>query len=86
LNKAIDVVNKTVSLALQPDKYHVRNEGGHNCTGQCVNISNNTAGCNAPNGIGMAAWHPNANLSLGVTDFKKFPNPYHHAKQLSLVP
>jgi hypothetical protein len=83
LNKATDVVNQTVSLATQPGKYQVRNDGGHNCTGQCANISNNTAGCNAPNGIGMASWRPNALSLFGVTDFKSFPNPYHHAKQLS---
>ncbi|MDR0605093.1 MAG: hypothetical protein LBG80_12395, partial [Bacteroidales bacterium] len=86
INKAIEVVNKIVSLVSQPGQYHVLNIGGHNCTGQCVNISNNTAGCNAPNGIGMAAWRPNANIILGIIDFKSFPNPYHHAEQLLSAP
>lgn len=82
IEKAKAVVDETVNL-VSGHKYHLHNIGGKNCTKQCVHISNDVAGCNAPNGIGMIGWRPNENVILASPSFFPFANPYHHAIQLS---
>ncbi|MDR2704191.1 MAG: hypothetical protein LBC02_00275 [Planctomycetaceae bacterium] len=84
VNKAKDVINKTVQLSNNPGTYHIENiPFTKNCTGQCVYISNDVAGCNAPDGESVVGWRPNIQIPLSAVIYKSYPNPYHHAFQLS---
>ncbi|MDR0611030.1 MAG: hypothetical protein LBG58_13040, partial [Planctomycetaceae bacterium] len=82
ITKAKAVIDETIDLATGHN-YHLQNVGGKNCTKQCVHISNDIAGCNAPSGIGMVGWRPTANTVVAAPSFIWFANPYHHTKQLS---
>jgi hypothetical protein len=83
IGNAHNVLGKTIDLLKSKSlKYNLINQTAHNCTGQCVNISNNVAGCKAPEGKGLMGVVQAENDKNGIFYPFVFANPYHHTIQI----
>jgi hypothetical protein len=88
IDRAEKVIDATIAL-VSGHIYHwgdVEKEG-KNCTGQAVHVGKDVAECDTPDGIGTVVWRKEPGEN-GLQPFRPitsqpFPNPYHHAKQLS---
>jgi hypothetical protein len=83
IDNAKNVLNDTASLLNSSILlYNVFGVLADNCTAKCVSMCG-TAGIDAPDGEGRYAIIINETDTVGIGTVFSFPNPYHHAIQLS---